>query len=356
MIIKEILTPDFPITWLPWAVQYFFLLGLAYGAVFIGVISVFTSNTISNRIQTLAGLLMVTAGIVAPIALLADLHQPFRAWHFYAQLRTTSWMWVGAFALPIFDACAVLFGYLLIRPHLMNQGHDGFGRFARWLALGKWSSASIIKPVAIAALISASFVTLYSGMEIIAVKARLLWNTPLLPLFLACSAIFSAISMIIVLNIVLKGHCQQTQKVLLQRLRETVALFVILIVVWVLFGGKSFSEAQRIFTFSPTWKLAAYWVAGSVGLLCSLLITNLRFSRWLTVFASFIAIHLAWGLRWLILMETQTVPKYGAGTYVYNISWGTEGVLGIVGTFGLWFALIIILSELIRHHSTAGAV
>ena len=32
MVINELLAPAQPITWLPWAVQYFFLIGLAYGA------------------------------------------------------------------------------------------------------------------------------------------------------------------------------------------------------------------------------------------------------------------------------------------------------------------------------------
>ncbi|MGL6401714.1 hypothetical protein ACSZM0_03545 [Aeromonas hydrophila] len=32
MVINELLAPAQPITWLPWAVQYFFLIGLACGA------------------------------------------------------------------------------------------------------------------------------------------------------------------------------------------------------------------------------------------------------------------------------------------------------------------------------------
>ncbi len=36
MVINELLAPAQPITWLPWAVQYFFLIGLAYGALWLG--------------------------------------------------------------------------------------------------------------------------------------------------------------------------------------------------------------------------------------------------------------------------------------------------------------------------------
>ncbi|MFM5586126.1 hypothetical protein ACET65_03860 [Aeromonas rivipollensis] len=55
-----------------------------------------------------------------------------------------------------------------------------------------------------------------------------------------------------------------------------------------------------------------------------------------------------WGLRWLVLIQGQLVPKYGAGVYLYDIAWGPAGVLGILGTFGLLLALLVALSELVR--------
>ncbi|MGL6442131.1 hypothetical protein ACSZNM_06625 [Aeromonas hydrophila] len=53
------------------------------------------------------------------------------------------------------------------------------------------------------------------------------------------------------------------------------------------------------------------------------------------------------GLRWLVLIQGQLAPKYGAGVYLYEIAWGPAGVLGILGTFGLLLALLVALSELV---------
>ena len=45
-----------------------------------------------------------------------------------------------------------------------------------------------------------------------------------------------------------------------------------------------------------------------------------------------LGLHLVWGLRWLVLIQGQLAPKYGAGVYLYEIAWGPAGVLGILGT------------------------
>ena len=41
----------------------------------------------------------------------------------------------------------------------------------------------------------------------------------------------------------------------------------------------------------------------------------------------------------------QTVPKFNAQFNPYTLPGGTDGWLAIVGTFGLWIALIIIVRE-----------
>ena len=53
MTINELLAPDQPITWLPWAVQYFFLIGLAYGALWLGAADLWRKAP-DRRLQTLA--------------------------------------------------------------------------------------------------------------------------------------------------------------------------------------------------------------------------------------------------------------------------------------------------------------
>lgn len=349
MMIKEILTPELDISWLPWAVQYFFMIGIAYGAVWIAASSIIFKKH-NNRLLILTGLLMISAGIVAPISLLADLHQPARAWHFYMQSRTGSWMWFGAYILPIFNLLSILLGWLLLRDSLTAQSKndDLFGKFCKLVVLGKWQSNQLIKPVAIIAFLSAISVALYTGMEVMVVEARVLWHTPWLPVNLAATSLLAAAGTLIVLNHFIKGYDKNTTKTLISWCSWSLRAFILVAAAWIFFGGKSLDEASRLLTFSPTWQVSAIWIAITVLVLIALLVRKNRVNKIPALLIGFVAIHLAWGLRWIILIQSQEVPKYGAGTYFYNIPWGPEGVLGIVGTFGLWIAIILFLSEIVR--------
>ena len=53
-------------------------------------------------------------------------------------------------------------------------------------------------------------------------------------------------------------------------------------------------------------------------------------------------------MRWTLLMEGQTLPKYNALFNPYSLPSGTDGLLAIVGTFGLWIALLILVREIVH--------
>ncbi|MGY3865486.1 NrfD/PsrC family molybdoenzyme membrane anchor subunit [Aeromonas bivalvium] len=350
MTINELLAPDQPITWLPWAVQYFFLIGLAYGALWLGAADLWRKAP-DRRLQTLAAVLMMGAGVVAPIALTADLHQPARAWHFYAQTRFTSIMWYGAYLLPLFSLLSMLFGWLLIRPNLARRGEeqDRVAALARLLCLGNWSGEPWLKPLALMAALSGLSIALYTGLETMAVQARPLWHTPWLPWLLALSALLAAQSALLLLNRLLAGWQGRTEADLLRQIRPTLALLVLSLLGWALLGGASAAEAAALYRLDPSWRLAAHWLLLTLGLLGLLLLAGHRFSPRLQTWGlGLLALHLVWGLRWLVLIQGQLAPKYGAGVYVYQIAWGPAGVLGILGTFGLLLALLVVLSELVR--------
>ncbi|MFM4804645.1 NrfD/PsrC family molybdoenzyme membrane anchor subunit [Aeromonas bivalvium] len=349
MTIHELLAPDQPITWLPWAVQYFFLIGLAYGALWLGAFDLWRKAQ-DPRLQTLAAVLMVAAGLVAPIALTADLHQPARAWHFYAQTRFTSVMWYGAYLLPLFSLLSMLLGWLLLRPALARRGeeHDRVAALARLICLGSWSGHAWLRPLAVVAALSGLSIALYTGLETMAVQARPLWHTPWLPWLLALSALLAAQSALLLLNRLLAGWQQHTEAGLLRQIRPTLALLALSLLGWALSGGASAAEASALYRLDPSWRLAAHWLLLTLGLLGLLLLAGARLSPRLQTWGlGLLALHLVWGLRWLVLIQGQLVPKYGAGVYLYDIAWGPAGVLGILGTFGLLLALLVALSELV---------
>ncbi len=65
-------------------------------------------------------------------------------------------------------------------------------------------------------------------------------------------------------------------------------------------------------------------------------------------FISISALASAWLLRWVTIMEVQTIAKSDAGLYPYQLSTDGNGWLGIVGMLGLWIALALLGSELIQ--------
>ena len=48
----------------------------------------------------------------------------------------------------------------------------------------------------------------------------------------------------------------------------------------------------------------------------------------------------AWVFRWGLFMGVQSVPKFGAGLYLYSMPLGGEGLMGMLGVAGLCVALV----------------
>ena len=123
MDIIELLTPAYEAAWLPWAVQYFFLIGIAATAALLAAWLAF-GNAGSDRARLLPAVVtvLVVTAIAAPVSLLADLHQPGRFWHFYAHPTPWSWMSLGAFLLPVFVVLSLAFAGLwwLRKPGLLR--------------------------------------------------------------------------------------------------------------------------------------------------------------------------------------------------------------------------------------------
>ncbi len=102
MNITEVLAPAQEIAWLPWAVQYFFYIGSAYAAAILFLIALIFKSSTSHQFRSALVLVMAIGAIVGPLALTGDLHQPGRAWHFYAHITPWSWMSLGSLFLPLF--------------------------------------------------------------------------------------------------------------------------------------------------------------------------------------------------------------------------------------------------------------
>lgn len=338
------------IAWLPWAVQYFFLIGLSYGAFLVSLPGLVFRRAGWEGISRLALLAALVCGLTAPVALLADLHQPARFWHFYAYFTPTSWMSWGAFFIPVYLTGLILYAWLAYRP-LLARHADERGRLAwlaRRVAYGGHDSRNALVAAALLAFVGAALVALYTGVEVMLVRARPLWHTPLLPVQFFVTALAGGLGLTLLFNRALPGGGEPGAT---RRMAAALAAtqFVALVVggVWLALGlsGLSPTHAQALAEVAPSanWQLSAVWAIFAT--IVTLLLAWKRPASGLLI--GLLALHSAWMMRWTIFIGGQEVPKTGAGYYSYQLPLGPEGLMGIVGTAGLWIFLFVVLTTLL---------
>lgn len=327
MNIIELLTPAYEAAWLPWAVQYFFLIGIAATAALLAAWLAFGPvGSERARLLPAAVVVLLVAVIAAPVSLLADLHQPGRFWHFYAHPTPWSWMSIGAFLLPLFVLLSLVFAALwwLRRP-------------------------ALLRGVGVLLALSAISILAYTGGELMVVRARPLWATAFLPINLALTGALGSLGAMLLVARWLPPGLADFPLALLRRLAQGVSLALVLVALgWALLGAlgqsPSFSEAVELFGDFGAWKLALIGSLAGGLVLLALIWGRWRepACRWQTLVLALAMLVAAWVFRWIVFMAVQMVPKFGAGLYLQGISWGSDGVLGMVGVFGLVAALIAV--------------
>ena len=327
MNIIELLTPAYEAAWLPWAVQYFFLIGIAATAALLSAWLAFgRAGSERARLLPAAVTVLAVTAIAAPVSLLADLHQPGRFWHFYAHPTPWSWMSIGAYLLPVFVMLSL-----------------GF------VALWWLRKPALLRALAVLLALSALSILAYTGGEMMVVRARPLWATIFLPLNLALTGMLGALGAVLLVGRWLPAGLDAMPLALVRRLAQWVSLALVAVaVVWAVLGAlgqsPSFTEAIELFNDFGAWKLA---MLGSVvgGLVMLALIWRPHPQGMGSGYALLLAVAMlvaAWVFRWIVFMAVQTVPKFGAGLYLQGVPWGSDGVLGMVGVFGLVAALIAV--------------
>ncbi len=328
MQIIELLTPAYEAAWLPWAVQYFFLIGIASTAALTaaGLALLTQPGSPDWRLMPAVMIVLVTSAIAAPVSLLADLHQPGRFWHFYAYFTPWSWMSIGAYLLPVFVSLVI-----------------GFCS-AWWLGY-----LTVMRVLAVLLIISAISILVYTGSEVMAVRSRPLWNTVFLPLNFALTGWLAAMGAVLLVTRWLPGGLGATPVQLIRRLGLiAVTLLVMSALVWSvrgMTGGEpSYTAALRLYELFPVWRIS---LLGSLLAGLAIFVLVVRHARFLlrpgySFLVAVMMLATAWIFRWIIFMSVQGVPKYGAGLYIYQMPWGGDGLMGMLGVLGLCIALISI--------------
>lgn len=331
-MIREVLVEPQAIAWLPWAVSYFFYIGIAIAATLTAFFLRYFTKPYQVRAELIAVTIVLSCVIVAPIALTADLHQPGRVWHFYAYFTSWSWMAWGSIFLPLFLIASGGYFFFLLREvaipsklHFLSWGNINNHRLS-----GFFSFMSVL---------SALLVLLYTTMEIYAVAIRPLWHQIGLVVLILFSVLPSAI-LLTAFFLRLYNHLS------IPLVLRYIALLSV--VVW---GVSIFVLSQMVHTghdllllwqYSPT--VLSCLVSATL-LMLSLLITNR--TLWIDGISVLLSLIFTFLIRWVLLIEIQALPKYSAIFNPYHFEWNTNGGLGILSMLGLWLVVGIVLWQLI---------
>src|SRR5690554_858661 len=207
------------------------------------------------------------------------------------------------------------------------------------------------------ALVFSTGIMLYTGAEVAIVKARPLWNTNWLPPMFVATGFIAATGLMLLLNRVTQMKNATVNSQMLKVMLIATLAAAAIAAAWVLNGINdpqgSVAAAIESIRFSDSWRATALWgsitaVVLFVGTLYMLFNTSKRpaLHSWVWLLG-LVAIHLGWMFRWVVLMDVQHVARNSAGFHHYGIPAGSSGLLGIVGTFGLWLAAALVIDLLI---------
>lgn len=357
MNITEILIPAQEVAWLPWAVQYFFYIGASYAAAILFLVALVFSRQTTHHFRAALALTMAIGAIVGPLALTGDLHQPGRAWHFYFHVTPWSWMSLGSFFLPLFSGLSVLTAWLYLRRDIAawQFSESPLLRKVALLTLGQWQSTpkQLLMAASLTALSGLS-IAIYTGAEISVIASRPLWHQPASALLWFTSAFVGAIGFTLLTWTLLpnatKPALSCADRNIIQRTSVIAAtLALVLVPIWAS-NNPSFSLfADPVWLINLTLMAASLLVCIGLALLFGVLAT-----REFGVIAMLVCSLLcAWIIRWVTILEVQTIARFDVGDFAYQLPAGSAGWLGIIGIFGLWLALALIASELINTKATA---
>ncbi len=334
--------------WAPWAVQYFFLIGLSYGAFALSLPGLAFGLRGWRDLGRAALLAALVCGLVAPVALLADINQPGRFVNAYIHPASTSWMAWGAFFIPAYLGGLLLYAWAVLAPDFATAARDG-GPFApvRRL-LSAPSRPAFVLILGLFTLVAAFAVALYTGAELMVVAARPLWATKLLPWQLAGTALVGSIGLTMILARFACGCGTSEDRLGNRLLLVATALVVALAAAWFALAAADPQgpEARALaqVSGSTAWRLAAIRLAAVVVVPAAIALVSPIGSGWAT---GLLALVSAWMFRWMIFMNGQELPKTGAGIYHHPLALGPDGLLGIVGSAGLWIAILAVLTTLL---------
>jgi len=204
---------------------YFFVTGLSAGAFFLAVLPQLIALPAYKRLARVAAILAPILLMVAPIFLVLDLEQPARFYRVLLYRNPTSPISYGAYLLPLYGICTVLYAYFLFRDELHGTWLYKLGGA---LGLNKANADKLARIFGLTAIPFAFALEGYTGFILGIVRAHELWNTAMMPVLFLTSAIISGMALVMLISILTDGKQARGNRQLYTNLGQVLGGVIIL--------------------------------------------------------------------------------------------------------------------------------
>jgi tetrathionate reductase subunit C len=275
---------------------YFYLTGLSAGSFVLSTLAFVFGMEKFKPIGKIGVILATLFLVMAPLALLVHVGQPFKVWHLFAHLNITSPITWGSFLLTLYPINCIIYGFFMFRGNKPKTRLFG----------------TIGIPLAI-------FVHGYTGFILALGKARALWNTALMPFLFLISAMVSGIALMILISIVKDRFFSKEKTVnrelvfgLGQLLVAMILIDLFLVLSDVLVLLVSHAEAQEVAHLILTGKFSFYFLVvenfmGKVIPAIILLVPRFRNLTTITV-ASVLVVVGIFFMRYVVVVGGEFLP------------------------------------------------
>jgi tetrathionate reductase subunit C len=348
MQIIELMGPSQHVYWGMTSIQFFFMIQLSAACIALAAAQrAFTTKSL-RPYRNFGLLLGLSLGIVAPLNLILELHQPLRFVSMLYRTHLSSPLSWGVFVLLCYMALTGLFTFAVLRRDLHHRGVTEKGLLFKLIAGRSPIGENGLRVLAYLTLSAACAVFLYSSMDLAAVNGRDLWHSSIVPVIFICSALAASAGLVMIFALI-TGRDNPEH---FSRLRGWMAFFLSLqLFAEVLWFLVTFVFGDRLGRFAFEYILQAGFQNFIVlGLGCTILLPLMllylsRSSRPILLIASILTLAGAYLVRWNIIVTGQELPRSGTAMSQLDTSiWAHGGLMQALAPMALWIFLMIFLT------------
>ena len=276
---------------------YFFVLSVSSGSLMIASLStVFGLKQYQPIVRPAVFTSLITL-VLAPLALLLDLGQPMRFLYVLnpANFNIQSPMSWGGWLLILYGITLVLFARKFIGVNTSSQT----------IAETAASTNDHPKVLYIIAFIFALMLSAYPGLELGVLKAKALWNSPILPVYFITTSLLAGIGILIL--VAQFSRKKETADAFITAVKPIAISLIILSFVWmvsrsmILTTSSLESEIAAQTLWKSGWFIWGELVIGLILPLALLLFGNVRTNRYLPTLISALLLVGVFSMRYSLV-------------------------------------------------------